>query len=427
MTCRAAAFVLFVALVAGCASSDPGFQSPHYLSQEFRVERQRAEDYAETFAVLPPAEARNRWRVSPAAQGFGEFGHSLSTKAVEGTNDPQEPDEQSRAGEFVGAPIPFRNPTVGWGVAAVASYIFPLDKSDRVSPPSSIALGGLYAENGSWAVFGGMRGYAARDNWRFVAGAAYGDFKYDFYGVGADPGEGGPFVPLRQEFVGTLLELMGRAFERFYVGPRYTYGYAKISAELPSPPGIELPPLETDATISAIGLRMQRDTRDSTFYPTIGSLLDVTADFHDPAWGDSFEFQVLKTAYNQYISYSDLSVLAVRGYGQFTFGDAPFWALAQYGQKSDLRGYQVGRYQDAMMYTLQAEYRWMFARRWGVVGFAGTGAVAERVSDFTLDMLPSAGLGLRFTLATQNRINLRLDVAYGRDGTEWYLALGEAF
>jgi hypothetical protein len=424
---RRAALLLF-ALLAACASTEPGFEAPHYLKQEFREETRRAEDYAETFAVLPPDQARNRWRVSPASQGFGEFSHSLSTKAVDGVADPQEPEPESRAGEFVGAPIPFRNPTVGWGIAAVASYLFPLDKSDRVSPPSSVALGGLYAENGSWAVFGGMRGYAKQDDWRFTVGGAYGDFRYDFYGVGAEPGEGGLFVPLRQEFVGVLLEGMGRVFERVYFGPRYLYGYSKVSAELPTPPGIDLPPLETDATISAIGLRMQRDTRDSTFYPTIGSFLDVTADFHDPSWGDSFEYQVFKSAYNQYISYSETSVLAVRGYGQFTFGDPPFWALAQYGQRSDLRGYQVGRYQDAMMYTVQAEYRWMFARRWGLVGFAGTGAVAEKISDFSFDnMLPSVGLGVRFTLATQNRINLRFDVAYGRDGTEYYIALGESF
>ena len=31
------------------------------------------------------------------------------------------------------------------------------------------------------------------------------------------------------------------------------------------------------------------------------------------------------------------------------------------------------------------------------------------------------------TLATQNRVNLRFDVAYGRDGAEYYISLGEAF
>jgi len=429
MTSRALYLLLIWLVAAACASTNGEFQAPGYLKQEWNEERIRAADYAETFAVLSDEAARKRWRVGAASAGIGGISRDLKTQVTTGVSDPAQPDE-SRGGEFVGAPIPFRNPTVGWGVAVVGSYIFPLKESDRASPPSSVALGGLYAENGSYAVFGGMRGYFDQDNWRFLVGGAYGEFNYDFYGIGVGPGESNLSIPLKQRFLGTVFELMGRPFERFYIGPRYVYGYAEISTDFnfPLPPGVELPPLQTDATISAIGLRMQRDTRNSTFYPTIGSLLDLTADFHDPSWGDSFEYQILKTAYNQYISYSEKTILAVRAYGQFTFGDVPFWALSQYGQRSDLRGYQVGRYQDRMMYTLQAEYRWNFARRWGAVAFAGTGAVAEKISDFSLDnMLPSIGLGARFTLAPKNRINLRFDVAYGRDGTEYYFAIGEAF
>jgi hypothetical protein len=62
------------------------------------------------------------------------------------------------------------------------------------------------------------------------------------------------------------------------------------------------------------------------------------------------------------------------------------------------------------------------------VAFAGVGEVAESFSDYNTDnLLPSAGVGLRFMLSTNNRLNLSLDVAVGKDEGAVYFYVAESF
>ena len=43
------------------------------------------------------------------------------------------------------------------------------------------------------------------------------------------------------------------------------------------------------------------------------------------------------------------------------------------------------------------------------------------------DLLPSAGLGLRFKLSKTTDFNLSVDYAVGKDSDEWYFYVGESF
>ncbi len=80
------------------------------------------------------------------------------------------------------------------------------------------------------------------------------------------------------------------------------------------------------------------------------------------------------------------------------------------------------------MIALQAEYRRQLEGPWGYVVFAGVGEVAPRLFALNLDdLLPSAGVGLRYTLAEENHINLRVDFAYGKEGGAIHFGAGEAF
>jgi len=66
----------------------------------------------------------------------------------------------------------------------------------------------------------------------------------------------------------------------------------------------------------------------------------------------------------------------------------------------------------------QAEYRWRFYERWGAVAFAGIGSVwgnDQEEEAFEKSLLPAGGLGMRFMVSREKRINLRLDYAVGVD------------
>ncbi len=76
--------------------------------------------------------------------------------------------------------------------------------------------------------------------------------------------------------------------------------------------------------------------------------------------------------------------------------------------------------------AMQAEYRWRFTERLGVVAFGGVGSVAPEFGRFD-QLLPSVRIGLRYVLAKQNNVGLRFDAAWGRDEHTFYVGIGEAF
>ena len=92
-----------------------------------------------------------------------------------------------------------------------------------------------------------------------------------------------------------------------------------------------------------------------------------------------------------------------------------------------MRGYAFGRYTDKIAYSLQAEYRWQVKDAWILTGFAGVAEVAPDYGSLFNDLLPAAGVGVRYTVSKTYKVNLALDVAVGKHGTEFYFTLGEAF
>ena len=43
------------------------------------------------------------------------------------------------------------------------------------------------------------------------------------------------------------------------------------------------------------------------------------------------------------------------------------------------------------------------------------------------NFLPAAGVGLRFVISEKHRVSLAADIATGKEGTEFYFGVGEAF
>ena len=232
-------------------------------------------------------------------------------------------------------------------------------------------------------------------------------------------------IPLFSPSMGVGIGL-GR---RWYVGGRYLRANVRTSLDGSDdsiPPAIAGVRFELDAQLSAFGLRLQRDTRDSTFYPTRGTLLDFEANFFDSAFGSDFTFQTYALACNRYFEVATDHVVALRAYGRAASGDAPFFALSSFGTRSDLRGYTPGRYRDKLMVAVQAEYRWRITSRLGLVAFGGAGSVAPEIGQFD-QLLPSAGARARYVVAKKNNVSLRFDAAWGRDETTFYIGIGEAF
>jgi hypothetical protein len=334
-------------------------------------------------------------------------------------------------GDVIGAPLPFSNPTMGAGLAGVLGYLFRVDAEDEETPASMVGLGAFYSENDSWGVGLGYKFHLEHDTWRVLVGGAEAQVNYDFFGIGNNAGDANRSIPIEQEVTGGTLEILRRVSEHTYFGGRALYGTTEVSLDPEDQAGSiggVLDPDELDSNLSSLGVHFQRDTRDSAHYPRHGSVLDVSADFYDEAWGSDFDFQVAAIADNVYLSLGDKDVLALRGSARSTFGDAPFFALSMLGANNDIRGYVPGRYRDEALLAAQAEYRREISAHFGLVAFGGVGAVAPGLGDFNLDdALPGGGVGVRYTISSEHHINLRLDFAWGDDSDVIYFSLGEAF
>jgi outer membrane protein assembly factor BamA len=197
---------------------------------------------------------------------------------------------------------------------------------------------------------------------------------------------------------------------------------------LQTPGGFEIPAIDLQSTTVALGFHVQRDKRNSSFYPTKGSLFDLTGDFFDQSLGSKRQYQNYKVGYNAYQEVGKKQVLAYRGMICSANQSVPFYDLCLFGVSNDLRGYTGGEFQNRRMFATQAEYRRELPKRLGVVAFAGIGGVAHRWNEFRSDsLLPAAGAGLRFKLDKKNHINYRIDWAIGRAGHTLSIGVGEAF
>jgi len=55
-------------------------------------------------------------------------------------------------GSLVAAPLPISSPALGSGIVPVLAYIFPINTTDKISPPSVVGAVGLVTDNGSSAI-----------------------------------------------------------------------------------------------------------------------------------------------------------------------------------------------------------------------------------------------------------------------------------
>jgi hypothetical protein len=337
--------------------------------------------------------------------------------------------EKEKRGSIVIAPIPISSPAFGSGLLLITGYVFKFDKEDAVSPPSWVGVAGAFTNNGTRALAVGTRLYLKENKYQTTLAVMKGRANLDFFGIGRIPGRTPIAVPLSIDgniFFGELLRNVGK---NIFIGPRYQHRGLTIGLDGVRPPGgFEIPEIDLKSNSAALGIHVQRDQRNSTFYPTRGSLFDFTGDFFDQVWGSRREYQVYKVGYNGFREIRKKQVLAYRAMACSANGSVPFYDLCLFGFNNDLRGYTTGEFQNRRMFATQAEYRIELRKRFGVVGFGGIGGVARRWGDFRSDeLLPAAGAGLRFTLDKKNHINYRIDVAVGREGRTVSIGIGEAF
>ncbi|WP_427963441.1 BamA/TamA family outer membrane protein [Altererythrobacter sp.] len=326
-------------------------------------------------------------------------------------------------------PLPVIDPTLGTGLGLGLIRFY---QPKGAGAPWTSGIGGLYTDKGNLELGAFQRMSLDNDRKRIFVLGGYSSTEVQFYGIGAEAGDAGLSISLRQKSFYLDLQGLVEIAPDLFVGGKLDILDVDTTRSTPSgdevEPDIPLSSGELSNRIVAVGPLFQFDLRDNQFNPSRGVLLEGQYLHATPALGSDLSYYSLRLAANAYHPLGPDSVLAMRVSLCAKGRDAPFHSLCRYGDSADLRGYSGGRYRDRAAWAIQAEIRQKIAGRLGAVVFAGTGGIASGLGQLRdSNHLPSAGIGLRYEIAPEYRINARIDLAWGKDSQALYLSLGEAF
>ncbi|MFD2247130.1 BamA/TamA family outer membrane protein [Pontibacter ruber] len=179
---------------------------------------------------------------------------------------------------------------------------------------------------------------------------------------------------------------------------------------------------------SGLGLVFLVDSRDNVAFASSGIYLEVSGYHFGRTFGGDFNYNNFNLDFRKYFELKPNKVLAFNTSFNLNNGEIPVMRMAPAGGDRILRGYAKNRFLEDNFAGAQLEYRFPLFWRLGMAAFAGAGDVFEKPSDVTFSTLKySVGSGLRYALNPQQKLNIRADVGYGREGVNFYIVIGEAF
>jgi len=394
-----------------------------------------------TFGTTPVVVAvRRAWKAARAtATQMVLVPLALSVAAPVAAQQPGLASLVVRKTRITGYPYAFATPEAGvaFGVGGIVTFYTSV--TDSVLRPSKVTVGAWYSLNNQYKLSLTPQVNLEQNRWQLNLPIDFGRFTDKFWGIGNETEE----LPydstsetetedFRSEVTNVKLDVQGplSIFSSMRSGILIEFSNTNIVD-----PKLN-PYLMTDTIRGAaggqtlgFGITSVWDTRNHAFYPTKGGFLQVRALIFPLVLGADYQYGRVEADLRTFLGRGPDQVVALQAYGNFVFGDAPFYALSALGGPYRMRGYFQGRYRDKHFVMAQAEYRRLVWWRIGITLFGGVGDVfGSEGSDLRLGSLKwSLGGGLRFRFNQAEKVNLRADFGFGRHTKGVYFQLEEAF
>ncbi|MFQ5603866.1 MAG: BamA/TamA family outer membrane protein [bacterium] len=327
---------------------------------------------------------------------------------------------------FTFFPIIFRSPDTKWAGGASVNYFYHASGNQSNGRPSTISPILIYTQRKQIISTLAAELYLKDDKYNPSGAIGYIKFPDTFYGVGNHTSEDmAEDYSQRTVFFG--LGFRKKVRSNLYLGIHYQIGHAKLLQVTEDGLLVQGDIVGSEGgTASGAGLSVNWDTRNNIFYPTSGGVYGASVTLYHNAIGSEFDFVQYGISFTKYVPLVASHILAFQGVMTIRTGAPPFQLLSQLG--GILRGYVASRYIDRNLLAVQMEYRMPVWWRFGVVGFAGFGDVADKIGHFEVGNLKhSVGWGIRYLFSRDEMINLRVDFGYGRDSFSFYVTFFEAF
>lgn len=319
---------------------------------------------------------------------------------------------------------PYYSSDTKFGIGVVAAGLYRADTTDTITPVSDVSL---YAKATTSMMFTlGVSGNHIRrhDSSRLVYDVNFSSIKTNFWGIGYDndvnDDNKSSYRYLNSQIRASY---MWRLAPNFYIGPLVSFDYINGSK-------FEKPWLwegEDARTFNfGAGFTAQFDSRDflTNAYKGIYARLDQR--FNPRFMLNRYAFSMTELTFNAYHQVWKGGVLAYNFHARITYGNTPWGLLSTLGGSDVMRGYYEGRYRDKSEMDVCIELRQHVWRRNGVVLWVGGATVFPKFSEITArKLLPNYGIGYRWEF--KKRVNVRLDLGFGRHQTGFIFSINEAF
>lgn len=337
-------------------------------------------------------------------------------------------DKKSKDSSFFALPVIFYSPETKLALGVGGGYFFRTVKGDALTNLSRLNAFVIYTLRNQFRITLAPDVYFRRNNFRLQSELSFSYFTDKFFGVGPDTTKN-----MEEDYISRIYIFNVNVQRKFYLGLS-----GGIKLELARSTLVEVDEnglLSTGevkgsegGVTSGLGPALNWDTRDNIYFPSIGSYHQVSVMFFRKIFGSDYHFTKYVLDLRKYFTFLSSQVLAIRGYFSFISGDPPFQKMSLMGGQNNMRGYWKGRFRDKNLMTVQAEYRIPLVKRIGVVGFVGLGNVAENLRRFSRrDLKYSLGFGLRYAFNPKEKLNIRLDIGFTKEGSGFYVTATEAF
>ena len=219
--------------------------------------------------------------------------------------------------------------------------------------------------------------------------------------------------------------LVHNVWQKFRLGFHYKFGRSEIyDLEGDGQLLVNNPTGLTGGVTSGLGPVLDYDDRNNIFYPSTGGWYQFTAIYHDEKLGSDFNYQKYSIDLRHFLCLKTNHIIAFQGLVSDSNGDIPFYTMTF----PDIRGIYGGVFSNKNMVTGQIEYRFPIHERWSGATFLAAGDVYEQWGEAKFSEIKYAGgIGLRFALNREEKINIRLDLAVSPWGFGPYLKIQEKF
>jgi hypothetical protein len=367
------------------------------------------------------------WNFTPAqAQRPGFISRYINSILLD-TSDISRP-------QFLVYPTVAYSPETSWefGLSSLFVYYAKRDTSNRLSEIDGFTFITLENQYGIWF---DHALYSDQNKWFFLGRLRFQSFPLLYFGIGS---QSAPEPLARVDAIQLIVRerAMRKLRNNLYFGGLLDLQYlgsVEFNSLNENSTIIPLPLGSSGSTNLGFGLGLVYDNRHNVLNVRDGLFSELSFSRYDPIWGSTFGFTGFTSDTRIYRAINNRDVLAAQVLGQFNFGNVPFNHLALLGGERIMRGYYLGRLRDNNQIAGQIEYRFLplplgFTNRLGAAVFVGTGTVFDKMKNLsTDDVVWSAGAGIRFLLFPKKDIFTRIDFAFTRESTGFYIFIGEAF